>query len=99
MLVVDSGINVAIGEKQIEPAVIVIIEEAGAPTQKWNGRVCDTRGIAHISKTGLAVVAIECVVVVGKVGDRKIHLAIAVVVADSNSHRRLLAAFVVERET
>ena len=36
LMIVDRGINMTISDEEIFPTVVVIIDEAGAPTEKWN---------------------------------------------------------------
>src|SRR5262249_14184740 len=52
-----------------------------------------------VREISVAIVYIECVVVVGKSCDIKIHLAVAVEITDRNSHRSLLAAVFAQRKT
>ena len=88
-----------VGEKKVEQPIVVVIQKPRTPAEERNRRVGDSRRVAHIGKTGVAIVAVERVVVVGKIRDAEIDFAIAVVIADRNSHRGLLATLVIQRKS
>ena len=68
-MLVHLGIDVAVDLKQIEPAIVVVVEEAVAPAHKGNRSLRDARLVAHVGKAGVAVVVEEHLVVVAEVGD------------------------------
>ena len=88
-----------IGHEQVEPSVVVIVQKSCAPSQKWDRHIGDAGCKTYIREAGVTIIAVECVVIVGEVSDAKVHFPVVVVVADCDSHCRLLAAFVVESES
>ena len=56
----------AIGDEQILPAVVIVVKKAGAPAEERDRGLGDARLVADIGEVGVAVVAIERLVVVGK---------------------------------
>ena len=81
MLAVDFGVDVAVDEKKIGPAVVVEIEKHGAPAEIF-GVEAEAGGIGDVVEGAVAVVAIERRGVVGEIGFEDIELAVAVVVGD-----------------
>ena len=73
-------------EHQVLPAVVVIIEKLCAPTQERIGRLGDPHLRRDINKVGIAVVAVERLVVVGEGRGIEIEPAIIHVVAHGQSH-------------
>ena len=55
--------------------------------------------IGDIRKTAVAVVSVKCLVVVRKGRDEQIDLAVAVVIAYADPHRRLRASVLAQRES
>ena len=81
----------AVRYKKIGPAVIVKVERNGAPTEERNRRVHEAGARGLVGKISVAIIYIEGIVVVGKRGDVEIHPAVVIKIADSDSHRSLLA--------
>ena len=93
------GVDVTVGDEEVEKSVIIEIEEAGAPTEERYGGKAKTGTEGDVGKCGGAIVAVESFVVVGKRGDEQIQLAIAIVIAESDAHGGLRAALFAECET
>src|ERR1700722_3144234 len=79
MLAVDFRIDVAVDEEEIGPAVIVEVEEHGAPAEVF-GVEAQAGGIGDVVESAVAVVAIESGGVVGEICFEDVELAVAVVI-------------------
>ena len=86
----------AVGAKYIEQAVVVVIEKSGSPAQKWKSDRGDSCARGHIGKIAVAIIAIESVVVIGKIRNVEIDFSVAVVIAHRDAHGRLLAPFIIQ---
>src|SRR5829696_4177282 len=86
---IHSRIYVTIHYEKIEPAVVVKIKKACAPTQKWNRDFTDSRLKRHVSEIVVAVVVIKHVRIIGEVGDVKIHAPVIIVITNGQAHSRL----------
>ena len=96
-MLVHLGIDMAVDDQQILPAIIVVVEEAIAEADKGNGRLGDAGLVAHVGKIPVTVVLEQNVIVVGKVGVDDIETAVVQVIAGGNAHVRNLAPALVER--
>src|SRR6266566_681563 len=63
---VGDGVNVAVGDEEVEKAVVVEIEEAGAPAEKRNRCAAETGFERNVGEARVAVVAVKSFIVVGK---------------------------------
>src|ERR1700678_2946976 len=75
-----------VGHEQVLPTVVVVIDELGGPAQKGHGYLRYTSGIAVVGVIGIAIVAIEHIVIVGKGGVEEIHPAIVLIIPYRNAH-------------
>src|SRR5262249_9350075 len=91
-------VDMAVGGKDVEPAVIVVVEKAGSPAQKGIFGIGELGADGDVGEIAAAIVAIEGVVIVGKVGDVKADAAAVIVVAGGDAHGSLFAAVVIEGE-
>src|SRR6185503_16246287 len=89
----------AVGEKQIQQAIVVIVEKSCSPAEKRNGGIRNSGRIAHIREAGIPVISVERVVVIRKIGDAEVDAPVSVVIAYRNPHRCLFAAFIVKRKS
>ena len=87
----DLRIDVAIDDEEVEPAVVVEIDEADAPSEPA-GVQPDAGGERPIVAEALAAVGVQRRGVAGEVGLEEIDGAIAVVVADRDAHPGLRLA-------
>src|ERR1019366_1625700 len=92
-------IDVAVDHEQVEPAIVIEIDEAVAPSDKRNRCLCNAYLIADVGETGVPVVVIHHLVIVAKVGYEKINQPVVFIVAGRNSHRGNFAPILVQRET
>src|SRR5712692_252415 len=76
LVLVYLRINMAVNHEEIKPSIVVVIEKTVPPTDEWNRGSCDTCLVAHVREAVVAVVAVEHLVVVTKVGNQKIDLAV-----------------------
>src|SRR5258707_1089184 len=90
---VDLRIDVAIGDEEVEPGVVVHIEEGSAPADVGITGLTDTGGPAHVIETFRAHVAIERIGLVLEMGDEETEMATVVVVAPVDAHIAELHAF------
>jgi len=91
LVLVYLRINMAVHHEEIKPAIVVVIEKTVPPTDEWNRGSYDTCLVAHDREAVIAVIVIEHLVVVTKVGNKKIHLAIVLIIPRGNAHRGDLA--------
>ncbi len=96
VLAVHFGINVAIDEQQIGPAVVVHIDERHAPAEILRVQ-SESGGKGLVVKCAVAIVPVERGSIVGKIGFEKIQPAVAVIVADRGAHSGLLAPVIIKR--
>ena len=64
VLRVDLRIDVAVDHEEIEPAIVVVVEEGCTPAKKGYGRFGDTLLIGGVGEVAFAIVAVKRVVVV-----------------------------------
>src|SRR5258706_14662440 len=98
-MIINSRIYVAIRVDEIQPAVIVIIEKAGAPFEKRNRNFAKAGLKREVSEVPLSVVVIQDVRVVGEICNMETQPAAVVIVTNRHAHARLLAAILVQRNT
>ena len=98
VVLVHLRVDVAVDHEQVEPAVVVVVEEAVAPADKGDGGLRDAGLVADVGETVVAVVVVEHLVVVAEVGDEKADLAVVLIVAGSDAHGGDLAAVFIQRE-
>src|SRR5438105_14204540 len=58
---------VALGDEEIFPAIVVIVEETGAPPRVGHGEAGDTGSEAGVSKSAVAIGVVEGVALVGEI--------------------------------
>src|SRR5215470_15654626 len=56
---IDLRVHVTVHHKQIQPAIVVVIDKARAPTEKRNRHFTQTGLKSYVSKIRVAVVVIE----------------------------------------
>src|SRR5260370_1508870 len=90
------GRDVAVGDEDVEQAIVVKIQKTGAPGKERNRRIAEAGAKRHVGKICAAIIAIERFVVVGKRGDEKVEFAIAIVIAHADAHGSLRTAFFID---
>src|SRR5260370_6068243 len=79
-------IHMTVGDEQIKPAIVVVIEEAAAKAEYFSSGNRDPRLIAHLVKRAFSIVVPKMIRVFLEIGDKEIEPAIIVVVAQGNAH-------------
>src|SRR5215211_1439071 len=59
LMLIDSRINMPVYDKQIQPAIVVIIDKTRGPTEKRNRNLTKARLKRHIREVVIAVVVIK----------------------------------------
>src|SRR2546429_9526664 len=59
LIIIHDGVNMSVRHDQIQPTVVVIIYEAGAPTEKGERDFAEPCEISHVREIRIAVVVIE----------------------------------------
>src|SRR5713101_8798371 len=85
VLQINSRIHVPIGHENVEQPVVIVVEKAGAPAQKWDRQRRDSSAKSDVGERRVAFIPVKRVVIVGEIRDVKIDFAITVVIADCNS--------------
>ena len=88
---VHLGIHMPIGDKNIRPAVIVVIEKFQAEAEKRDAHWAESGSRLLVGEFAGAVVVIEIVGVVGKIGLGQVRPAIVIIIGHVHSHACLLA--------
>src|SRR5271157_1045947 len=94
----DFGIDVAVADQNVGPAVVLHVEKTAAPAQKLGVRA-QTRREGDVFETGPALVVIERRRVAGKVGFDDVKIAVEVIVGGGNAHAGLRLAIGAEGAT
>ena len=89
--------HASVGHHQVEPSVVVVVEEARAEAGQAEARLAEPAAGGGVEELALAVVAIERVGLAVELGDEEILVAVAVVVAVVDAHRRFGATVGGER--
>ncbi len=92
-------IDVAIGDQDVLPAIVVVIEKGVAESEERNGSLAETDVVAEIGEVGVAVVVVERVVGIAEGGVVNIELACVLIVADGEPHGSRLQAGLIERKS
>ena len=88
----DLRIHVPVGHEQVLVGIVVKIEKDRAEPHEGKADAAQARGKAHVRKRTASGVAIQCIVVVLKIGDQQIAVAVVVVIAPSRAHAGLRQA-------
>ncbi len=88
---VDLRVDVAVGDEDVEPAIVVEVDEADAPAE-IAGVEAEAGEVGVVFKGAVAEVEVEGVGVAGEVGLDDVEQAVAVEVADGDAHAGLRLA-------
>src|SRR5260370_11724438 len=80
-------VNMPVGDENIQPPVIVVIEEASAETEDIPCRSRDPRFVAHLVEKSFPIVMPNVIRGTLKVGNIEIELSIIVVITQRDAHR------------
>src|SRR5437660_1165721 len=84
----DLGIDVAVADEDVGPAVVIHIEEAATPAEK----LCvaaEPAGERGVFKTGVADVVVEGRCVAGEIGFDDVEIAVEIVIGGGDAHAGL----------
>src|SRR5579862_6716790 len=95
-MVINAWIDVAVGDEQILPAVVVEINEAVAEPNKGNGCGTDSHVVTRIGQESRTVICEEQIVIIRKCSIHDSQVPIVLIVADRDPHIRFLASIPVE---
>ena len=90
-------VDVPVDHHEIQPAVVVVIEELHTPTDERQAHLSGPRRVRRVREEKILLVPIQRVVLVGEVRDHDVPAATVVVVADGDPHRGLLGSVLAER--
>src|SRR5580765_7894637 len=85
----------AVGYEQVDPPIVIIIEEFRSPADVGQAYRRDLSRIRNIGERVLSVVPVERVVIVVEICDKQVQLLVMIVVPYSHAHASLLAAVLV----
>src|SRR5258708_4006032 len=85
-------IDVAVGDENILPAVVVEVEELQAEAEKRNADGAEVGGAGKVGERAVVVVVKKIVGVVGEIGLCDVGPAVIVVVGGIDAHAGLFAA-------
>src|SRR6185437_7956872 len=92
---VDFRVDVAVGGDDVGPAIVVDVDEHGAPAE-FVGVDAETGRIGYVVEGAVTVGVVEGGGVVGEIGLEDVQVAVAVVVGDRGAHAGLLAPILIE---
>ncbi len=79
-------VDMAVGDEQIQPAIVVVIEKASAKAQHVSRGQRNACGVAHFVEQALTVVMPKVVGGKLEIGNIEVQTAIVVVIAQGNTH-------------
>ena len=82
----DGVLDVAIHHEQVQVAIVVKVEEAGAEAQDGQRRGEDAGAVGGGEEAALPLVVVEPGALILEVGEQEVRPAVAVVVAEVDSH-------------
>ena len=89
-------LHVAAGDEDVLVAVVVEVEDAGAPAAERQGRGADEARMRHVEEEALAEIAEQREGLVGQRGDEQVVAAVVVEIAEIDAHGGEGVAVVVE---
>src|SRR6267378_6923327 len=89
---------VALRDEKIFPAIVVVIQKANAPSGVQHGGARHAGAEAGVGETGVAIVLVESVALVGEIRDDQVRPSVIVVVGEVNAHAGVGAAVAVDRD-
>src|ERR1022692_3543230 len=91
----DLRVHTAGYKKDVRQAIVIEVDDASAPTGEANfdAEFCLQRLIVEIAG---AIVLVQHLCILGKVGLENVQMAVQIVVADTDSHPRLFLSFIAQ---
>src|SRR5258707_9176503 len=90
-------IRMAVGDEQIDPAIVVVIKELSPPADVRKAYRGPSRIVGNIGERIATNVAVKDIVFIVEVGNEYIQPAVVVIVTHRNAHAPLLGAISVDR--
>src|SRR5262249_1092805 len=81
-----------VGDEQIDPSVVVVVEKFGPPADIRHAYRGDIRFIRDVREGVAAVAGVKRVLVVHELRFKNVKAAVMIVIADSHPHTALFAA-------
>src|SRR5713101_2256871 len=79
-------VHVPIGDEQVQPSVVIVIEKAAAEAQHISGGHRDPGDIAHLVEESFAVVVPDMIRRQLEIRDVQVEIAVVIVIAERNAH-------------
>ncbi len=98
VVLLDVVVHVSVGDEEIEPAVVVIIEETGSEPEVVQAHLPEPGGEGNLGVVR-PVVTVQGVVLQLVVGDEEIEVAVVVVIPGVDAHARLRLAVGAQRRS
>ncbi|KXJ04391.1 hypothetical protein AC249_AIPGENE23147, partial [Exaiptasia diaphana] len=96
---IDLGVDMTVDQEEIQPAVVVHVEERGAPAHISNAHRRGLGAEGGVAEVAPFVIVVERVVFLGKVGDEEAQPTLVAVITHGNAHGALLLAVFAHRDT
>src|SRR5690348_139133 len=97
-MLIDLRIDIPVNDKQILPAIVIVIEEAITEFHKRNRRLGDSGLVTHVRERSSTVVPEQYGVIVGEGRAYHGEMSAIVIVSDGEPHIRRLASVSIQRE-
>src|SRR5579862_9780441 len=82
----------SVSRQQVQPAVVIIVQEFSSPTQKRKGDGAQSGLLGYFHEIQAAVVVLQGIAVVRKRGEKEVIPSIVIVVTHGHAHVRLRAS-------
>src|SRR6185437_4750536 len=98
VMLIDFGVDMAVDFEEVEPAVVVVVEEAITPAYEGDGGLRDSGLVADVGEAGVTIIVVENLVVVSEIGDIEADEAVVLIIPGGNAHGGDFAAVFVKGE-
>src|ERR1051326_5191853 len=89
----------AVCTEEVEPPVIVVVEEKCCPSKIAHRRLAYSGWIRNVTEQTSTVIVEQDVIVIGESRNKDVHVAVAIIIADGDSHTRHFLSIATERHT
>src|SRR5271156_3573807 len=93
----DPCLNVAVGDKNIRPAIQIVIEEKTAEAESEQARTANAGRRGFVHEESILLVVIKRSHLIGKIGDQQARKYAAIVIRSIHSHARARNPVLAER--
>src|SRR5207302_1146123 len=98
-IVISLRVSVAVGNEQIDPAIVVVIEELSSPAHVRKTYLGHCGLVGNIRERVLSDVAVKDIVFIVEVGNENVEPSVVVIVTHCDAHAPLLGAVSVDRHS